>query len=99
MQAAEMGDELYPPLSLDCSTERRIFGKREMCTGPVVVARISAEHTPQHRAEPKMIVWSKHSRRIDLTGRSTYPFCQGDRGAVGRSLIPIALTRRLNASP
>jgi hypothetical protein len=24
--------------------------------------------------------------------RSTYPFCQGDRGAVGRSLIPIAVT-------
>jgi len=27
--------------------------------------------------------------------RSTYPFCQGDRGATGRSRIPIAATLSL----
>src|SRR6185369_7135965 len=32
-----------------------------------------------------MITWSRHSRRIDPIERSTYPFCNGDRGAMGRS--------------
>jgi hypothetical protein len=32
-------------------------------------------------------------------GRSTYPFCQGERNEVGRSRIPIARTRALNAAP
>jgi len=42
---------------------------------------------------------SRHSRRIDLIERSTYPFCHGDRGAIGRSRMPIARSRRVNASP
>src|SRR5229473_7398611 len=36
-----------------------------------------------------------HSRRIDPIKRSTYPFCQGERNAVGRSRMPIARTRAL----
>src|ERR1700674_1245406 len=46
-----------------------------------------------------MITWSRHSRRIDPIERSTYPFCHGDRGAMGRSRMPIARSRRVNASP
>jgi hypothetical protein len=30
---------------------------------------------------------------------SAWPFCQGERAAVGRSRIPIANTRRTKASP
>jgi hypothetical protein len=37
--------------------------------------------------------------RIEPIKRSTYPFCQGDRSDVGRSRIPIARTRALNATP
>jgi hypothetical protein len=40
-----------------------------------------------------------HSRRIDPIKRSTYPFCQGEHNEVGRSRIPIARTRALNATP
>ena len=44
-----------------------------------------------------MITWSRHSRRIDPIERSTYPFCHGDRGAMGRWRMPIARSRRVNA--
>ena len=37
--------------------------------------------------------WSRDSRRIALMSRSTCPFCRGERGAVGRSRIPIARMR------
>src|SRR5467141_693246 len=46
-----------------------------------------------------MITWSVHSGRADPIKRSTYPFCQGERYDVGRSRIPIARTRALNATP
>ena len=39
--------------------------------------------------------WSSDSRRIDPMSRSTWPFCHGERGAVGRSLISIARMRRV----
>jgi hypothetical protein len=47
----------------------------------------------------KTIKRSVHSRRIDPIKRSTYPFCQGERNEVGRSRMPIARTRALNATP
>jgi hypothetical protein len=34
---------------------------------------------------------SKHSRRTVPIRRSTYGFCHGDPGEIGRSRIPIAL--------
>ena len=40
-----------------------------------------------------------HSRRTDPIKRSAYPFCQGERNEVGRSRMPIARTRALNATP
>src|ERR1700730_12506033 len=39
------------------------------------------------------------SRRTDPIKRSAYPFCQGERNEVGRSRMPIARTRALNAPP
>src|SRR5467141_1167766 len=46
-----------------------------------------------------MITWSVHSGRADPIKRSTRPFCQGERKDVGRSRIPMARTRALNAAP
>src|SRR5882757_7248376 len=31
------------------------------------------------------MTWSRHSRRIEPISLSAYPFCQGERGDVGRS--------------
>ena len=42
---------------------------------------------------------SRHSRRIEPISRSVCPFCQGERGAVGRSRIPMAARRRVTALP
>jgi hypothetical protein len=42
---------------------------------------------------------SVHSCRTDPIKRSAYPFCQGERNEVGRSRMPIARTRALNAPP
>src|ERR1700747_3277671 len=67
-----------------------------MRTHFVVVAPVSsqqmakvplAEHT----------TWSRHSRRIEPIALSQYPFCHGDRGAVGRSRMPIARRRRMKS--
>src|SRR6266481_5035502 len=45
------------------------------------------------------LVGRVHSCRADPIKRSTRPFCQGERKDVGRSRIPIARTRALNAAP
>ena len=47
----------------------------------------------------KITMWSRHSRRIEPITRSTYAFCQGERGAVMTSVIPIASTRLQNSAP
>src|SRR5215468_6349956 len=44
------------------------------------------------------MTWSVHSRRAEPIKRSTWPFCQGERNDVGRSRMPIARTRALNAA-
>ena len=36
---------------------------------------------------------------IEPIKRSAYPFCHGERNDVGRSRMPIARTRALNATP
>jgi hypothetical protein len=51
------------------------------------------------RRSPKTTTWSRQSRRIDPMSLSAYPFCHGERAAVGRSWMPMALTRRMNAGP
>jgi hypothetical protein len=43
-------------------------------------------------ASPKTNIRSKHSRRTVPISRSTYGFCHGHPGEIGRSRIPIALT-------
>jgi NAD(P)-dependent dehydrogenase (short-subunit alcohol dehydrogenase family) len=48
---------------------------------------------------PNTTTWSRHSRRIEPIVLSQYPFCHGDRGAVGRSRMLIARRRRMRTSP
>src|ERR1035437_7993860 len=38
-------------------------------------------------------MWSRHCRRIEPINLSIYAFCHGDRGAIGRSRIPMARRR------
>src|SRR6185312_2619860 len=42
---------------------------------------------------PRTMMWSKHSRRIDLISRSAKPFCQDEAGAVALSRMPMARKR------
>src|SRR5665811_2061541 len=44
-------------------------------------------------------MWSRHSRRIDPMSLSTYAFCHGDRGAIGRSRMPMARRRCTKTGP
>ena len=48
---------------------------------------------------PKATTGSLHSRRIDPMSLSATPFCQGERGAMGLSRMPIARSRRVTAAP
>src|SRR5712675_1848749 len=48
---------------------------------------------------PNTTTWSRHSRRIEPISRSAYPFCQGERGDVGRSRMPIDRSLRMKTSP
>src|SRR5262249_21030825 len=50
-------------------------------------------------ASPKTSTRSRHSRRTVPIRRSTYGFCHGDPGEIGRSRMPIALTRDVKACP
>src|SRR5476649_107111 len=44
-------------------------------------------------------MWSRHSRRIEPMSLSTYAFCHGDRGAIGRSRMPMARRRCTKTGP
>src|ERR1700756_5541376 len=44
-------------------------------------------------------MWSRHSRRIGPMSLSTQAFCQGDRGAIGWSRMPIARIRCKKTGP
>src|ERR1700737_2325003 len=44
-------------------------------------------------------MWSRHSRRTEPMSLSTYAFCQGDRGAIGWSRMPIARIRCRKTGP
>src|SRR5882762_6436302 len=47
---------------------------------------------------PNTTTWSRHSRRIEPISLSAYPFCHGERGAVGRSRMPIDRSLRMKRS-
>jgi hypothetical protein len=43
----------------------------------------------EHNNVVKALTWSRHSLRIEPISLSAYPFCQEERGDVGRSRMPI----------
>lgn len=62
-----------------------VFLQAEMGACRVVIRSVFFQDTRRRWASLHTIMWSRHSRRIEPIARSTYPFCHGDRGAIGRS--------------
>jgi len=94
--------------SLFCGRLRHRRGCKPACPA----LQLSTGRTPhlrdqvgQRRRDSKLsvvvvtITWSRHSRRIEPITRSTYGFCQGDRGAVTTSVMLIASTRQRRSEP
>jgi hypothetical protein len=93
VKSAENWMRTNAPSGLNSPRERRI-----LCSGINVSSRhCSGAYRKRAHGRcrsPKTTTWSRHSLRIEPTSRSVWPFCHGDRGAVGRSRIPIARSRR-----
>jgi len=47
-----------------------------MGTRLIVIGSVTSKNTPRMRL-PKMMIWSKHSRRSVPMKRSAIPFCHG----------------------
>jgi len=83
MKSAEdrPSNELAKPL--DRPTARRILVQGQVCSAFVVIAGVGRKD-PAQMTLAEETVWSRHySLRIEPISLSAYPFCQGDRGAVG----------------
>ena len=81
---------------LNDARDRRVLLQREVSPRFIIVSGVGSNDATQVRfAEHRL--WSMHSRRIEPISRSTCPFCQGERAAVGRLRVPIARTRRMKA--
>jgi SET domain-containing protein len=52
-----------------------------------------------HSCRPNSKAFIERGRLIEPTSRSAYPFCHGDRAAVGWSRIHISRRRRMKISP
>ena len=94
MQAAGDGPCFDAPEGVNWSPRRRILVQGQAGSAPIVVARITAQ-----QMEKVALSQDKKSRRIEPIAHSQYPFCQGERAAVGRSWMPIARIRLIKASP
>jgi hypothetical protein len=64
----------------------------------VVILRIQSQD-PSQMPFAEDHDMTRQSRRSVPISRSTYGFCQGDLGEIGRSRIPIARTRLVKACP
>src|SRR6266566_43586 len=98
MKSAEKWRRQNATNGVDCSRRRRVLVDRKVCASLVIVGRVRS----QQMAEMPLAEHdngSRHSRRIELIALSQYPFCHGDRGAVGRSRMLIARRRRMKTSP
>src|SRR6476646_6834147 len=76
----------------------RVLAQRQVCSDAIVVTRVRAQHMAQMTlAKHDYMIKPLASDRADQSLRM--PLSHGDRGAVGLSRMPIARTRRVNASP
>lgn len=100
MQAADLRkcDDLPAADRLNRPPVGCVFAQRQMRTGSMVVIEVRAENPPQVPFV-ETITWSKQSRLMDPITLSTNVFCQGDRGAVSTSSMPIAFTRDRKTVP
>jgi hypothetical protein len=89
MQSAKDCQGQNAPDVLDGSGDWCILAK-DMRSSGLVKLGVSAEHVTQMLLAEHDHMITTHSRRIEPISRSAWPFCQGDRGAVGLSRIPIA---------
>jgi hypothetical protein len=75
-----------------------VFVQRQVSPELVVIRDVGCDDAAEMSlAEHEEMV--ETLRRIEPISRSTNPFCQGDRGAVGRSRMPMHLRRRVTTSP
>lgn len=90
------GDNATGPLN--CPAQRRVFAQGRVRPDLIVIRRIRRKNLPQvSLAEDQHPV--QHSRRTVPIRRPTYAFCHGDPGEIGRSQMPMALTRDLKVCP
>jgi hypothetical protein len=100
MEAADHGRLDDPALveALHQSRLWRILLQGEVGPDTVVVGKVVAQQATQvGLVEHHDVV--EHSRRTVPMKRSTYGFCQGERGAAFTSRIPRAWTRLENTTP
>jgi hypothetical protein len=91
--------QLFKPSGLRCRCHCGLDSGERLTTSLALICLRSALQCMKQQK----ISLSRQSRPLwdwrDPIKRSTYPFWQGERNEVGRSRIPIARTRALNAVP
>jgi hypothetical protein len=93
MEASEDRGRYDPADALDRPIRGSVFAERQMAADLILVGYRCPQDSPQvDVSEHDHLV--EDSRRIELMSFSKHPFCHGDRGAVGRSRMPGALTRQ-----
>ena len=98
MQAAGDGPCFDAPEGVNWSPRRRILVQGQVCSAPIVVARITAQQMEKVAlSQDNHVIQTVPSDRTDRPFAIT--FCQGERAAVGRSRMPIARIRLIKASP
>ncbi len=92
------GDDFTQRQWFDAAWYRRVAIQGKMRPATVVVLEISGQDTTQMGLieHDHMI---QASRRIEPMTRSQYGFCQGDRGPMGTSSMPMPSTRFWKYSP
>jgi hypothetical protein len=91
-----LGNDLTEPFGR--SANRCVFPEGQVRPGLIVVAGVRG-HDPVKMCLTKHDHMVDDSRRIEPINRSAYAFCQGERGAMGRSRMPRPRRRRITISP
>jgi len=98
VKAADLLDGDHPILRLDGARVGTILAQGKMGPRPMVVASIRGQSPPQVTfVEDDDVVEALALDRADDT--LDVRFCQGERGAVTTSVMPIASTRQRKSEP
>jgi len=98
METAEPSDRCDTPDGLRRSMERSILVERKVRTHPVVVGGVIRQQMaevsfPQHHDMVEALASDRANQPFDMT------VLHGERGAIGRSRMPMACSRRVTAAP